>query len=463
AVTVNANAVEVNGPLYAGSSLSITTPGDLAIQQNIAARDSVTLSSTGHLSNSAIIEAGVNADNSRNAAGDVVLSAGNLTNTGNIVASRAVQATVTQTLNNQGGEILSDAALTLTSGRLDNSLSGRIAGKGVTVTTGAFNNSQDGRLTSTEALRLTAAQVNNSEAGRIASAMALTMVVTGLDLSTAILNNNQGVIRSESTLTLNAGAVSNTAGSLTSAGTSSLTVTDAVVNQGGEILSDAALTLTSGRLDNSRSGRIAGKGVTVTTGAFNNSQDGRLTSTEALRLTAAQVNNSEAGRIASAMALTAVVTGLDQHADGRLYSNGDVSLDLNNGHLNNQDGLITAPGQLLLTNLGTVNNQSGEISSAKGFTLAATSLDNTDGSVLSDESLIVRIDQVLTNLRGRVSATGLELSAATLNNQQGVLRSDSILTLNAGSVSNLAGSLTSTGTANLTVTDAVVNQGGEIL
>ncbi|MDO7930470.1 filamentous hemagglutinin N-terminal domain-containing protein, partial [Pseudomonas sp. KFB-139] len=42
AVTVNANAVEVNGPLYAGSALSITTPGDLAIQQNIAARDSVT-------------------------------------------------------------------------------------------------------------------------------------------------------------------------------------------------------------------------------------------------------------------------------------------------------------------------------------------------------------------------------------------------------------------------------------
>ncbi|MBX8498257.1 filamentous hemagglutinin, partial [Pseudomonas cichorii] len=218
---------------------------------------------------------------------------------------------------------------------LDNSRSGRIAGKGVTVTTGAFDNHLDGRLTSTDALRLTAAQVNNSEAGRIASAMALTVVVTGLDLSTATFNNDQGVVRSEGTLTLNAGAVSNTAGSLTSAGTANLTVTNAMLNQGGEVLSDASLTLTSGRLDNSRSGRIAGKGVTVTTGAFDNHLDGRLTSTEALRLTAAQVNNSEAGRIASAMALTAVVTGLDQHADGRLYSNGDVSLDLSHGHLNN--------------------------------------------------------------------------------------------------------------------------------
>ncbi|MDO7930474.1 filamentous hemagglutinin, partial [Pseudomonas sp. KFB-139] len=180
------------------------------------------------------------------------------------------------------------------------------------------------------------------------------------------------------------------------------------------------------------------------------SQDGRLTSTEALRLTAAQVNNSEAGRIASAMALTAVVTGLDQHADGRLYSNGDVSLDLGNGHLNNQDGLITAPGQLLLTNLGTVDNQSGEISSAKGFTLAATSLDNTDGSVLSDESLIVRIDKALTNLRGLVSGTGVDLSADTLTNDSGEVSSEAGLTLDVtGEVSNRQGLLSSAGAITL--------------
>ncbi|WP_163001719.1 hypothetical protein, partial [Pseudomonas viridiflava] len=90
------------------------------------------------------------------------------------------------------------------------------------------------------------------------------------------------------------------------------TTTAAVVNQGGQMLSDASLTLTSGSLDNSQSGRIAANGVTVTTGAFDNHKDGRLTSTSTLGLTAAQVNNTEAGRIASAMALTAVVTGLDQ-------------------------------------------------------------------------------------------------------------------------------------------------------
>ncbi|EPN75970.1 filamentous hemagglutinin, intein-containing, partial [Pseudomonas syringae pv. actinidiae ICMP 19097] len=63
------------------------------------------------------------------------------------------------------------------------------------------------------------------------------------------------------------------------------------------------------------------------------------------------------------MALTAVVTGLNQTNDGRLYSNTDVSLDLSNGLLNNQNGQISAPGQLLLKNLNVVNNQSGKISS----------------------------------------------------------------------------------------------------
>ncbi|MFH7416771.1 hypothetical protein, partial [Pseudomonas syringae group genomosp. 7] len=81
----------------------------------------------------------------------------------------------------------------------------------------------------------------------------------------------------------------------------------------------------------------------------------------------------EAGRLASAMALTAVVTGLNQTNDGRLYSYSDVSLDMNIGLLNNQSGLINAPGQLLLKNVSTVNSRSRKNSTANGFTLEATS------------------------------------------------------------------------------------------
>ncbi|WP_163017506.1 hypothetical protein, partial [Pseudomonas viridiflava] len=95
----------------------------------------------------------------------------------------------------------------------------------------------------------------------------------------------------------------------------------------------------SASLYNSQAGKIAGKGATqVTTGTFDNSQ-GRLTSSDTLQLTAGKVINQGAGRIASALALTATVTRLDQQA-GEMFSNTSLSLDLNNGQLNNQGGLI---------------------------------------------------------------------------------------------------------------------------
>ncbi|MEE4891742.1 filamentous hemagglutinin N-terminal domain-containing protein [Pseudomonas alliivorans] len=536
AVNVRANTAEVNGPVYAGSSLAMTTGGDLTTRQNVAARDALTLSAGGQLRNTAVIEAGVNADNSRNASGDVILSANGLINSGSITASRALQATVTQTLNNQGATLNGQASARVAAGVIDNRQSGRILSQGGNVDINASQvlNAQSGLISSSGNLNITAQTLDNSQQGKLSSGAVLTARISGQVLNqlgiinaagglllntgtvdnrtgeisslgnltatlvqfdnsssgrllangtlqltadtldnqnagsvsgqqnvqltlgqltntgkgsvyarnslgvnaTRAVNNDQGVLRSDGPLNLSAASLANSGGSVTSAGTASITTNAAVVNQGGQILSDASLTLTSGSLDNSQSGRIAANGVTATTGAFDNHKDGRLTSTGTLGLTAAQVNNTEAGRIASAMALTAAVTGLDQTNDGRLYGNSDVSLDLRNGVLNNQGGLISAPGQLLLKNLNVVNNQSGKISSANGFTLAATSLDNTDGSVISDKALIVRINQLLTNLRGLVSATGLELTAASLNNRNAEISSLGSLTANIGQFDN---------------------------
>ncbi|MEE5172354.1 filamentous hemagglutinin N-terminal domain-containing protein [Pseudomonas alliivorans] len=536
AVNVRANTAEVNGPVYAGSSLAMTTGGDLTTRQNVAARDALTLSAGGQLRNTAVIEAGVNADNSRNASGDVILSANGLINSGSITASRALQATVTQTLNNQGATLNGQASARVAAGVIDNRQSGRILSQGGNVDINASQvlNAQSGLISSSGNLNITAQTLDNSQQGKLSSGAVLTARISGQVLNqlgiinaagglllntgtvdnrtgeisslgnltatlvqfdnsssgrllangtlqltadtldnqnagsvsgqqnvqltlgqltntgkgsvyarnslgvtaTRAVNNDQGVLRSDGTLSLSAASLANSGGSITSAGTASITTNAAVANQGGQILSDGSLTLTSGSLDNSQSGRIAANGATVTTGAFDNHKDGRLTSTGTLGLTAAQVNNTEAGRIASAMALTAVVTGLDQTNDGRLYSNSDVSLDLNNGVLNNQDGLINAPGQLLLKNLNVVNNQSGEISSANGFSLSATSLENTEGSLLSDKMLILRVNQLLNNLRGLVSANGLELHATTLNNQNAEISSLGAFTATVGQFDN---------------------------
>ncbi|WP_201007439.1 hypothetical protein, partial [Pseudomonas cichorii] len=110
-----------------------------------------------------------------------------------------------------------------------------------------------------------------------------------------------------------------------------------LINQTGSITTDAALTVVSASLDNREKGKLSGLGATtVTTGAFDNSQGGQLTSSDTLELIAGEVINQSAGRIASALALTASVTSLDQQG-GELFSNTTLSLDLNNGQLNNQN------------------------------------------------------------------------------------------------------------------------------
>ncbi|MEQ4282244.1 filamentous hemagglutinin N-terminal domain-containing protein [Pseudomonas syringae] len=561
AVAVKANSAEVNGPVYAGSSLGMTTAGDLITRQNVAARDALTLSAGGQINNTAVIEAGVNADNSRNTSGDVTLSANGLNNSGSITASRALQASISQTLNNQGATLNGQSSARIVATAVDNRQSGRILSQGgtvdinasqvlnsqsglissngtMTITAGSLNNGQQGKLFSSSALSArisgpllnqlglisangdlllnaasvdnrsaeisslgsltsTVSQFDNREKGRLLASGALQLTSDHLNnqngsvagqqgvqlnlgqltnsgngsvygksnlnvVVNGALGNDQGVLRSDGTLAVRAASLSNNSGSVTSAGTATVSTTGSVVNSGGQILSDAGLTLSSGSLDNSQSGRIAGNGVVLTTGAFDNHQDGRLTSTGALQLNAGLVNNSDAGRIASAMALTAVVTGLNQTNDGRLYSNSDVSLDLSNGLLTNQGGLINAPGQLLLKNLNVVNNQSGEISSANGFTLAANSLNNTDGSLLSDKALVVRINQLLTNLRGKISANGVNLNAATLDNRSAEVSSLSTLTADVGQFDNSAkGRLLANGTMLLTA-DNLNNQNGVV-
>ena len=106
AVNVKAASLDAQGPVYAGTVVNVQTQGDLSNQQSLAARDSITLTAGGQLTNNGIIEAGVNADNSRNANGDVSLIAQNLNNSGkSVAASRTLTVSTTQTLTNQGGTL----------------------------------------------------------------------------------------------------------------------------------------------------------------------------------------------------------------------------------------------------------------------------------------------------------------------------------------------------------------------
>jgi filamentous hemagglutinin len=324
-------------------------------------------------------------------------------------------------VDNRGGEISSGQAVTLTGNSLDNSEAGKvIAGTALTLTVDRVSNRLQGVLSGHDSLALTGATLDNSQGGLLSS-----QTLLDIDLSGALDNHDKGMLVSEGVLNARAGSLDNTTGALSSAGALTLTTTGEVVSRGGQIVTDSSLVLSSATLDNqggTLSAGSKGNGLTLTTGTLDNSQ-GDITSGQVLVLKAGQVINTAKGRIASSGDLTADITGLDQHDQGRLFSSQNVTLDLNGGALDNSNqGLLTAPGALVLKNLGVVNNsQDGEISSDHGYVLNAATLDNSSGKLLSGGALDLHIAKALANVKGAISAAGLSVQASSLDNAGGTL------------------------------------------
>ncbi|WP_246883803.1 hemagglutinin repeat-containing protein [Pseudomonas koreensis] len=384
-----------------------------------------------------------------------------LDNTGGEIRGRGeVDLTVTDLFDNQAGVVIADDGLRVTAARLDNRQEGLVGStKALTLTVDRVDN-RSGELSSKAGVSLIGAWLDNSDSGYIAAGSNLALTVgqvinhnkglmsgdTGLTLTgqtlensgrlssgkdlaitlSSDLNNNQGSLISEGALAINAQSLSNNGGTLSSARNLTVDTRGAVSNQGGKLLTDTALTINSSALDNQQKGVISSKtGLNINTGDFNNSQ-GSLYSADQLELNAGQVTNTS-GSIGAANALVANIKGLDQQG-GKLFSTGDLSLNLKGGALNNQDGFVSAPGQLRLKNLGDVNNRGGEISSEQAFDLIAASLDNSGGQVLSNQKLTLTIDKTLTSIKGKIAAAALRIRAASLDNSDGgVLLSDSDL------------------------------------
>ncbi|WLH54016.1 hemagglutinin repeat-containing protein [Pseudomonas tolaasii] len=462
AVNVKAQSVEAKRQVTAGTTLGMQTQGDLTSQESLVARDRVQLQSGGVLTNSGIIESGVNADQSRNAQGDIQVTAGQLNNSGKtLIASRDLSVNVDGLLDNRGGTLSAQNQLNVRAATLDNQ--------------------QQGRVLSAANLELNAARLLNANAGLVAGDRVLSGRV-------GELVNRKGELSSLGEVTLQVDTLDNVAGLVSAGKVLQLTAGATVNNQGGRLAAGQHLQVTSGQLDNSQSGIVSSQGslgliaanaldnrqqgriesgtvAKINAGSFNNQQQGSLISGDSLELTAVAVDNSQGGSISSAKTLSARVASLDQHDSGRLYSNSDVSLDLNNGHLDNRSGgLINAAGQLTLGRLNSVDNRSGEISSARGFELVANSLDNRSGKLLSDQALGLRIAQTLNNGAGLITATGLDIDVASLiNDQQGRVHSRDRLNARVGGLlDNRGGSFSADASAGWVLGSLDNSNGGQL-
>ncbi|MGE8187153.1 hemagglutinin repeat-containing protein [Pseudomonas sp. NPDC086278] len=451
------------------------------------------------------------------ASGSLTLKANEVANDGGRISGKGnIEASIDH-LSQQGGELVAEGNLKLTGKSLDNRKDGLVASlKTLTLNVDQIDN-RAGSLSSQTELRINGASLNNSDSGKVLSDTTLALKVdqiinqtaglifskgvstvggVGLDNSggkivsqntlaltfDGIKNNQQGLISSEGTLTLNAGSLDNRLGKLSSLEAMMLNVAAALQNQGGLIASQKGLVLTSATLDNSDAGIVSAMAAsTVTTGEFNNSKGGSLATDGTLDLTAKHLDNS-AGQIGSQQQLNVSVTSLDQDG-GELFSNSDLTLDLNNGLLNNQRGNIHTPGLLLLKNLNEVNNSRGEISGAKAYSVNAQSLNNDDGKLLSNEKLTLVIHRVLSNVKGLIASAGLDSRSASLNNtggeirgrgevdltvtgtfdnQAGVVIADDGMTVIAASLDNRQEGLVGATKALKLTVDTLDNRGGEL-
>ncbi|KPA99647.1 filamentous hemagglutinin N-terminal domain-containing protein [Pseudomonas asplenii] len=457
AVNVKAQSLEAKGPVYAGTTLDVKTSGDLTSQNNLVAKDRITLNSGGQLTNNGIIEAGVNADNSRNTEGDVEVTAQNFSNSGkSVIASRDLKVTATQTLGNQGG-----------------TLSGQ---RQTTVTAGTLDNQNRGRVLSADRLNLTADTVLNGQGGLINSVGQLTATL-------GHLNNNAGEVSSKASSTLILGTLDNLTGLVMAEDLLDITASGALNNQGGRIGSNHTLALKGQVLDNTGKGRITAQQKLDLNVAHLDNSGGSLITNGSLGLTASTVDNAK-GRISSKDDLTATVTTFNQQ-DGALLTEGNLTL--NGGSLDNSNAGLISAKKLLVLKVDSIDNRAGEISSVQAVNLNGQKLDNSEGGkVLSDTALELKVAQVINRSLGQLVSQGsttltgstldnsggkltaqsglvITLDGALTNQMAGLISSEGNLTAHAGSLDNRGGSFSSAGLLQLSSTGALVNQGGRLV
>ncbi|WP_259758239.1 hemagglutinin repeat-containing protein [Pseudomonas sp. GCEP-101] len=468
-----ASDIALTGPTYATGSAELSANGQLSNSQSLAAGQRVALTAA-QVSNSGVVEAGVNPDNSRNAQGDVAITAQNLRNSGSVVASRNLDANASGTLDNQGGalkgadtrvsaasldnrqgRLLASNQLNLNAARLDNR-NGQAVANRLQVTGGALDN-RLGLFSAEQSLDFTLDSLDNSGKGNLLSNGTLqARVQQTLD------NQGDGLVSAKAALGVQAGSLD---------------------NRGGLVVGDAGVTLSGASLNNSALGVISSLGeLKIDVGQLDNSQRGALDSGAALRLNAGQVNNTQ-GSVSAKGDVLAKADSFSQQG-GELLAQGALSLEA--GQLDNRNGgLVAANNGVTVKGTGLLN-QGGEMSSRNKVAVQAASLDNGAGKVIGDAGLDVQVQRIANRagtLAGRdgLSVTGqsldnsqggrvssqtsvwLQLAGALDNSGNGSVLSQGGLTLHAGSLDNRGGAVSSAGLLFSRLAGALDNRGGKLL
>lgn len=439
--------------------------------------------------------------------GGLLQSAGNLT-------LNTQEAGLYNAGSGASGGIRSGGILKLDSGLMDNTAGLIWSAQNIMFDTHGrtltnLNSGKNGGIVSQKALVLNSGELNNT-AGRIQAGTDLHIDAHGQRVINANTTDSGGIL-SQGELTLNGGILDNTRGTLAASGTAGLTTGD-TDNTDGRILSDRTLSLLSDTVNNFRGllqsagmltvdtrhhafintdsgktgGIIAGGDIHITGGRFDGDH-GVLTGQNAgistggetfshrgglldvagdLRLDTGQLDN-HGGRIRTLGGLEANTHGqslinTDSGTDGGIFSAG--RLTLSTGALNNQAGTLLSQQNTVIT-AGDSDNHNGTLASLNGtLTLTGGETQNVGGLIQSAGDLWLETQNARLNNsgRGNIRSGGkLTLLSGELDNQDGLMSGENLVTMNTGTLTNTRGSITGGHALNLTSL-ALTNTGGLI-
>ncbi|MEK7747804.1 MAG: filamentous hemagglutinin N-terminal domain-containing protein, partial [Nitrospirota bacterium] len=384
-----------------------------------------------------------------------------------------------------GGQIQSKSGIEMKS---DNGISnaGVIYAEGrVDLKTGGLFDNSD-LIVSGNDVRVEAAAILNSsvmasgmnDKGEIAIAGNLTLIAKGelqssgkilsgqdILLQSDVANMDKGLVSAgrDLTLTINR-QVTNNAGTLM--GESVSIVSTEIQNVGG-MIQGGRLLFSTGKIDNT-GGRMIQTGaenwvLSADQGIIN--QDGQiLTNAESLTLIGERLDN-RSGTImhAGAGALTINVADLFTNEQGTTTSNGALTMNAN--ALGNKGGVISAAGdgEMVLTIVGLLDNTDwGRIGSGGHLVLNAQTLDNHSGIITSGKSLMATTTGTLTNTSGTMAATeNMTLTTGAVNNVEGTIGAvDGSLKMTAsGLIDNTTGQIYATREVTVVSDGLMVSEG----
>ncbi|WP_275656619.1 DUF637 domain-containing protein [Pseudomonas sp. NFPP17] len=461
----NQGTLSAAGPLLLKRSTKVENQGgELSSQQwlrlftehldnrqkgRVAANESVLINASGEVQNSDGGEI-----LSREA--DLQLNAERLDNArGLLQAKTNLGLDVAADAGNQGGQVIAQQGdLTLKAGHLDNR-AGKVSALngGATLETAADGrlDNRDGALFAQQALHISAKDLDNS-AGQI-SARQIELELAGA------LDNRQGLIESGSTLATAAASLDNQRGQLRALGLASKTrfsIAGTFDNRDGSLeTANNDLAFDAGGFNN-RGGSLLHSGSGVFGISMTNLEDvgGRLKTAGQLTLEAERWTNSSA---IQADRLLVKVDHLTQTADGQLLAG--TGLTGSGSHWNN-DGLIGSDAALNLDLNGNYSGK-GRLSSIGQLDLHAAQLDLADSaSIAGGANGTLKIDGAL-NSAGRITASQkLLLNAASIHNL-GTLGSGEDLSLNAATLVNDHGLISSGGNMQL-LTNSFTNRYAQV-